>query len=176
MLRAANIYKKELEEKFFDAWYDPKYQYYFGMDERWTPWFEQANGSRCFNRSFASVNPEGEVIGYIGFSWDTSLRVASQFGAINFSDDHATFAHDLKSVLHFILDTCKANVLEFAVVCGNPIEPSYDRLCLQYGGRIVGVRTARAMDMAGNLCDDKLYEITQENYQAAKEGRAKHNV
>ena len=60
-------------------------------------------------------------------------------------------------------------MLEFAVVRGNPIEKSYDRIATKYGGRIVGIRTARARDMAGNLCDDKLYEITREGYLAAKE-------
>lgn len=177
MLKNARLFQKELEAKMYEIWYDPKYQYYFGGDQRWTPWFGDASDSRSSHRSFVSLNKEGEVIGYIGFSWDSDLRMASGFGAMNFSDDIFTFSKDLKEVLKFIFETCKANVMEFAVVRGNPIEPSYDRICERYGGRIVGVRTARARDMAGNLCDDKLYEITQAGYQAAIEGRrAKNNV
>lgn len=177
MLKNVRLYEEEVKRKMYDIWYDPKYQYYFGGDQRWTPWFGDASDNRTSHRSFVSLNKAGEVIGYIGFSWDSDLRMASGFGAMNFSDDKITFAQDLKEVLKFIFETCRANVLEFAVVRGNPIEASYDRICQRYGGRIVGVRTARARDMAGNLCDDKLYEVTQENYQLAILGRsAKNNV
>lgn len=170
MLKNAMLYQEQLKRKMWEIWYDPKYQYYYGGDQRWTPQMSECDyDSRTIHRAFVSVDPEDNVVGYIAFSWDSDLRMASSFGIMNFTDDIAIFGHDLKEAMTFIFETCQANVLEFAVVRGNPIEKSYDRIATKYGGRIVGIRTARARDMAGNLCDDKLYEITREGYLAAKE-------
>ena len=47
---------------------------------------------------------------------------------VNFSDDKWTFGMDLRQVIDDIF--CKFNMqrMEFNVVCGNPIEKSYDRI------------------------------------------------
>lgn len=170
MLKNALLYQEQLKKKLWDVWYDPKYQYYYGGDQRWTPQLGENNyDCRTVQRAFVSVDSQDNLVGYINFSWDSDLRLVFGFGAMNFTDDITTFGLDLKEVLEFIFETCQANVMEFCVIRGNPIEKSYDRITDKFGGRVVGIRTARARDMAGNLCDDKMYEITREGYLAAKE-------
>ena len=59
------------------------------------------------------------------------------------------------------------NVIEWNVICGNPIEPSYDRMCEKLGGHIIGIRHNRSRDLAGNPLNDKSYEILREDYLKA---------
>lgn len=174
-LSNARLHKEALNKLFYDAWYDPKYQYYFGGDQRWTPWFGNEDSDQSGNRNWAVLNKDGVVIGYIGYSWNANLRIACNFGAINFSDDKMTFALALKQVVKDIFELFNANVMEWSVVCGNPVEESYDKMCQRYHGRILCKREGRARDLAGNLHADKLYEITKAGYQAAMEERRAKN-
>lgn len=76
------------------------------------------------------------------------LTAAYDFGAINFSNDKLTFGRDLVQVIDDIFCSFGLERMEFKVVCGNPIERSYDRMVERFGGRIVGVRkrVAKLMD------------------------------
>lgn len=150
----------------WEIWYDEKYQYYFGGTYRND--FSLADNTGDYpKRAFAVLNDSDELLGYIGYSVDNELRIAQWFGAINFSDDKLTFG----KALHRVIDDCfikfGMNVISWCVVCGNPIERSYDRMCKKLGGRIIGVRHNRATDLAGNPLDDKEYEILREDYLKA---------
>ena len=59
--------------------------------------------------------------------------------------------------------------LEFAVICGNPIEKNYDKMVAKYGGSITGIKHKHVKLMDGNYYDHKDYEIFREDYIAAKE-------
>ena len=52
----------------------------------------------------------------------------------------------------------------FGVVVGNPIEPTYDRLCAKMGGRVVGYYRDDAMLMDGSYADIKVYEVMRTEY------------
>jgi hypothetical protein len=75
-----------------------------------------------------------------------------------------TFAIDLKQVIEDIFIKFGMETLEFNVICGNPIEHSYDRIVQRLGGQILCTRHARAKDLAGNLLDDKIYEIQRSQF------------
>ncbi|WP_289144937.1 hypothetical protein, partial [uncultured Bacteroides sp.] len=113
------------------------------------------------------LNNRDELIGYISYSVDNELRIAQWFGAINFSDDKLTFGRALRQVIEDCFLKFGMEVVEWYVICGNPIERSYDRMCEKLGGRIVGIRHRRALDMAGNVHNDKSYEILREDFLRA---------
>lgn len=166
----AKLYEEQIRHKLWEVWYDEKYQYYFGGSERQD--FSIGDSYEgCPKRYFAVLNDSDELLGYIGYSVDTDLGVAMWFGAINFSDDKLTFGKALKQVIEDCFLKFGMNVVEWVVVRGNPIERSYDRICEKLGGHIVGIRHKRAKDLAGNVCDDKIYEILREDFLAARASR-----
>ena len=159
----AKLYEEQIKHKMWELWYDERYQYYFGGSERHD--FAIGDNSDGYQkRYFAVLNDSDELLGYIGYSVDTDLRVAMWFGAINFTDDKVTFGKALKQVIEDCFLKFGMNVVEWCVICGNPIERSYDRICKKLGGHIVGIRHGRAKDLAGNVCDDKIYEILREDF------------
>lgn len=173
MLDNAFKYEEEIRKKFLDVWYDPKYQYYFGGAYR-EPYSLPTNGDwSC--RTFVSLNKEGELIGMVGYSVDHEVNRAHCFGAINFTNDIFTFSQDLKQVIDDIFIKFGMNKMEFNVICGNPIEKSYDRIVEKIGGRILCVRKQTAKLLDGSIVDDKMYEVMREDYLKFKEGRRKPN-
>lgn len=173
MLEPAQLHFDEIQNNFYRLWYDPDYQYYFGIDRRWVP-SNSVDTDAGFDRvlhQFASIDPKtGKVIGYIGYVLHPSTRVASDFGAVNFyRDDHQIlFAKDLFTAIENLFEKFGCRVMDFMEIRGNPIEKSYDRLVQKYGGRIVGYQRDQAQTIDGKLCDIKLYEIHSEDYFSAK--------
>jgi YHS domain-containing protein len=165
LLDNARKYATEVKSKFTDVWYNDKYKYYFcnwhnehDMDDNdWT------------NMYFVSTDKSGNVLGYISYSIDRSANYAHKFGAINFSDDKITFGKDLCQVIDDIF--CKFNLqrMEFDVICGNPIEKTYDKMVAKYGGRVIGIRKRVATLMDNRLYDSKSYEILREDYLKSKQ-------
>lgn len=169
MLKNAYLYEETIKEMMMEVWYDEKYQYYFmGSYHDVHRMSEDGDWNQ---RQFASVNHKGKVIGLISYSIQHETRRATTFGAINFTDDIATFGYDMYQAIDDIFCKFNLNSMDFCVVCGNPAEKSYDRMIEMFGGRIVGVYNQNAVDMKGNLCDSKMYEIMREDYLAAKERR-----
>lgn len=142
------------------------YQYYFGGS--WRSDFSLADNNNDYQkRAFAVLNNNDELLGYISYSVDNELRIAQWFGAINFSNDKITFGKALRQVIEDCFLKFGLEVVEWCVICGNPIEKSYDRMCEKLGGHIIGIRHRRAMDLAGHVHDDKSYEILREDFLKA---------
>lgn len=173
MLKNAYLYEEQIKQALYEIWYDEKYQYYFMGAYHNDFNLSHDNDGDWHCRTWASVDKDGNLLGYIGYHIDHETRSASNFGAINFSNNIATFGKDLVQVVDDIFCKFNMNRLEFVVVIGNPIEKNYDKMVKKYGGRILCIRHDVAQDLAGNLCDDKSYEIMQKDYLAAKE-RMKH--
>lgn len=169
MLKNAYLYEEEIKRKSYEIWYDPKYQYYYSGPYHGEFSLNHDNDGDWSSRTFASVNSKGEVIGYMGYHINHEINGANSFGALNFSNDKITFGLDLAQCIDDIFCKFCMNRLEFNVIVGNPIERSYDRMVQKYGGRILCVRKQTAKDIAGNLLDDKVYEIVREDYLKVKE-------
>ena len=165
----AKLYEEQIRQKMWEIWYDEKYQYYFG--DSWRNDFSLADNNGDYQkRAFAVLNNNDELIGYISYSVDNELRIAQWFGAINFSNDKFTFGKALRQVITDCFLKFGMEVVEWNVICGNPIESSYDRMCEKLGGHIIGIRHRRALDLAGNVHDDKTYEILREDFLEAMKG------
>ena len=159
----AKLFEGQIKHKMWETWYDEKYQYYYGGS--WRNDFSLADNPGDYQRrAFAVLNDKDELIGCIRYSVDSEMRIAQYFGAINFSNDKVTFGRAICQVIDDCFLKFGMEVVEWCVICGNPVERSYDRMCKRLGGRIIGTRHKRAKDMAGNARNDKLYEILREDY------------
>lgn len=165
----AKVYEDQIKQKMWNIWYDERYQYYFGGS--WRCDFSLRDSTESLQRVFAVLNDNDELIGYIGYFVDDCMKVAEHFRAINFSNDKLSFGRAMVRVIKDCFLKFGMEVVEWRVICGNPIERSYDRLCVKFGGRIVGVARHRARDMTGNVCDEKTYEILREDFLNAMQGR-----
>lgn len=159
----AKLYEEEIKRKMWEIWYDKKYQYYFGGEWRRDFSLADRDNSPC-EHAFAVLSDDGELVGFISYSVDLELRIAQRFGAINFTNNKITFGKALMQVIKNCFLKFGMEVVEWYVVCGNPVEKCYDRMCERYGGHIVGIKHRRAKDMAGNPCDFKTYEILREDF------------
>lgn len=168
----AKLYEDQIKLRFWEIWYDEDYQFYFGNNWRYD-FSVETNTNGYQNHDFAVVNDDGKLLGYIGYSIDTEIRIAKWFGAVNFSDDKLAFGRALYQVIMNCFLKFGMEVVEWDVIRGNPIEKSYDRLCKKFGGTIIGISHNRVRDFAGNMHDKKTYEILRENFLSHKNGLQK---
>jgi len=164
MLEPALKYESQLQQLFLDRWYDPKYMYYNNYS--WRDQFKVATNNWEYMEFVSTLN--GEVIGYFNAKIDRDSLVVTNIGAVNFYDMNFVFAKDFAKFLRNLFDVFKFRKIRFTVNVGNPIEPTYDKLAIRYGGRIVGIWKAEDKLMDGTYSDRKLYEIMREDYLAAK--------
>lgn len=156
----AKLYEEEIKRNMWNVWYDENFQYYFG--NRYRNDFKLSNDAGSYD--FAVIDESNNLIGYIGYYFDIDTNVISHFGAINFSDNKLLFGKAMFQVIEDCFLRYGANVLEWCVVCGNPIEKTYDKLSQKYGGRIVGIKKNRSKTLDGELRDMKIYEILREDF------------
>lgn len=165
MLDLALNHVEELKSLFRKIWFDDKYKFY-NFDRYY------ADVEICTNtwesHQFVSVDGEGNVIGYIGYTINRQTLNANNLEIINFTDDIYTFGSDMKKAFKDIFEKFRLHKLSFSVVVGNPIESQYDRLIEKYGGRIVGIQKAQTKLIDNKYYDVKLYEILADQYYNAK--------
>lgn len=169
MLDLALNYQEELTKKFRETWMDDRYKWYYAgnfyedVDIKHDTW-------NC--HQYVSVK-NGEVIGSIEYKIDRSSEYAYNLAIINFEDKPSfEFSRDLGEALDKIFSRYAIRRLEWSVIIGNPIEESYDRICMKYGGRIVGTYRNRTRLTDGRYYDEKLYEIELADYIEAKRKKA----
>ena len=165
MLKPAQLYESQLQQKVILTWNDKKYKWYHS-------WY---NSTVTIQRNdnneiqLVSVNKEDEVIGFIEFYIDRPTNSVTGVSIINFSDDIFTFGIDVKSAFINIFEKCNFNKINFHVVIGNPVEKQYDKLIKSFGGRIVGIYEDDIRLQDNRLYPRKVYEITRNNYYKTKE-------
>lgn len=171
MLKNAFLHEDEIRRRLYEVWYDPYYQYYFcgAYHNTFSLHVQSPDDGDWSHRAFASVNTDGQVVGLINYCINHDVNLANRFGAINFTADALPFGRDVLMVIDEIFLKFGLNKIEANVVIGNPAEKNYDRLLPRYGGRIIGIRQETIRDMAGNLCDMKMYEIMREDYLRARQ-------
>lgn len=166
-MEIAQKYKEQLQRKMLDVWYNDKYKYW-NADTFFSE-FKVSEDSWNMHQFVCVGGMEGpdELVGYIGYSINRRTNNCHSLSAINFSDyksDKTTFGLTLGRVVCDIFEKFHFNKLNFSVIVGNPIEESYDKMIEKYGGRIVGYFRDEVKLHDGTYCDEKLYEITSEQY------------
>lgn len=165
MLDNARKYKDELKAKFMDLWYDDKYKYYFSHS--WHNDFDLPNDDWeiiCH----VSIDENNKIIGYISYGVDRSINSVHNFEAVNFTENKIIFGTDLYKIIDDIFCKFNINRMEFSVVCGNPIEKSYDKMVIKHGGRILCIRKEAVKLIDNKIYDEKLYEILRKDYISTK--------
>lgn len=161
MLDLALNHVEELQEKFRSIWFVDKYKFW-----NCTNYYEdfKVSESSWDYHQFVSLDHDGEIIGYIGYSIDRPSDLVDGLNIINFTDNKIVFGVDVGNAIRDIFEKFNFRKLNFCVVIGNPIEESYDKLIIKYGGRIVGTQKEQAKLFDGKFYDEKLYEITRSDY------------
>lgn len=160
MLEPAIKYKDQIDTLQYNIWFNDKYKYwncgvYYGS-------FQIDENTWC-KHQFVSIIKD-KVIGYIEYSVDREENNVHSLNIVNFSDNKALFGRDLRQALRDIFEKYNFRKLSFNVIVGNPIEKSYDKMILKYGGRVVGVRKDEVKLIDGKYYDEKLYEILASEY------------
>lgn len=162
MLKAAQLYRDEIQKKYYECWYDLSYQYYgdgghyeFNIPDNNTEW-----------HMFASVT-DGRVIGVINYHVDFGTRSASHFGAVSFERGNPVYARDLYQAISDIFDKYKLNRIEWRCIDGNPVLKSYRKFCKECGGQEFRLRQCiKTMD--GQVRDSFIFEIIRSEWECYK--------
>lgn len=161
MLDIAGKYEAKLQELFANICFDEKYMFMYG--QRYRDKYKSAE-STWDQHEFVSVDMSKEIIGYIRYSINREDNSVYGLQIINFSDNKALFGKDLMECLDDVFMKFKFRKMTYCVFVGNPIEKSYDKLTIKFGGRIVGTYNKDSILLDGNCYDRKLYEIHRDVY------------
>lgn len=169
MLKVAYLYRDEVNIKMADIAFNPKYMFYNMGTCRYFDYKIADNSWEVMQ--FVSVNKDNCVDGYLCAYIDRDNNKISSLGIVNFQDTNLAFAYDLRDFLISLFDKFNYRKIEFSVIIGNPIERSYDKIILKYGGRIVGVKKESAKLIDNKYYDEKMYEIFKNDYEDMKCGK-----
>lgn len=161
MLKAAQNYITQIQEKYAECMYDLNYQWYFGYRGTALP---QIDSNNYNDHKFASVDKDGNVIGYISYCTNDPANSCYNFGAISFNKGNIEFVRDIKQALDDIFYKYNFDRIEFCCFDGNPVLRNYRNFIKRHGGREIGIykRCNRLMD--GKLYDSVAFEILKEDY------------
>lgn len=160
-LELAIIHENQLRDRMLDALMKDKNKYYFtnGYHE-----YDFAVSKNSWNDLEMVSIKDGQILGYMGAYIRRQSNHISSLYIINLGEFNYTFSKDLRTFICDLFENYNFNKINFTVVIGNPIEKMYDKYVKQYGGRIVGYRKNEVKLIDGKLYDDKIYEITKEDY------------
>ncbi len=157
MLVPAIKYKEELNSKFQDTVLDPYYKF-FHMSYPETELL--IHDSFWDMVQLVSLNDKNEVIGYLSANIKRPESIISSISAMNFNrKEKMCFGKDLFKFVDSLLNVYNFLKIKFFVVCGNPVEKTYDKLISKYNGRVVGVFKNDVLLQDNKFYDVKYYEI-----------------
>jgi len=154
-------YKEALKIKLQETWYDDKYKFYTS-----SLYFSELELDKDTWKTmgYVSLNTKDEITGYIGYSVDRSIGNVTSLWAINFSSDKLKFGILIKQIIIDIFIKFNLNKINFTVIVGNPVEKSYDKMVLKFGGSIVGIYKNHVKLFDNKYYDEKVYEILKDSF------------
>ena len=123
MLKPAQLYQTELNEKFIGIWYDPEYMYYTFSSGFSTLDFVDNNYN---SHSFACLDKSNNIIGFISYDIHPATMSVDNLAILSFDKGNIIFGRDLKQVIYDIFNKYHMNRLEFQCIAGNRSFESYD--------------------------------------------------
>ena len=156
MLKPAQLYKDELNEKMIESWYKPENIYYHGGTGEYTIDLPDNNKNR---HDFVSVNEHDEVIGYINYNIDWEAMLVNNFGIISFDKGNLDFVNDLYQVICDVFRVYNMNKIEFICYVDNPALRGYRNFIKKHGGKECAYFRQVAKLRDGKLHDSVCFEI-----------------
>ena len=166
MLRPALGYESTLRNKVVNKiWFDERYKYF---NRGWEELFELKESTWEYHQ-FVSVNQQGNVCGFLSYRVDRATRNIDSFNAVSFFEDKLTFAQDIATAIHEIFTKFNFHKMIYGVVCGNPVEKTYQKFADKCNGRLAAVYRDDALLYNGQRADVKVFEIMRSEYLASKQ-------
>lgn len=159
MIKAALLYKDELQKKFLEHWYEPGTKYYSGT----CCGIPDLVNTNMDKRQYVSIGKDGSVIGYIAHNINWCTRSAQNWGMISFDKGNLTFIRDLRTVVTNLLVKENFNRVEWWCFADNPAVRGYCNFVKRFGGKEVGHMHNSAMFSDGSLHDTLIFEILKED-------------
>ena len=161
MLVCAKAYEDQIQTKMQSIWYDTQYQYYFEDSGRLSEW------KMCFGdrMHFASVDKDGNLLGYITYAFSRDVDSCFCFGAMNFekNNDRMQFALDLRQAICDIFFKYNFTRMDFSCFSNNPTLKGYRSFIKRYGGREVGTFHRSTKSLDGTIQDTIMFEVLKED-------------
>lgn len=155
MLVMAKGYEREIKNKFYKSYLNPKYKYYFLGGYFTVPSFEEDDWN--YIKVASVVNDE--VIGLFTASVDRVQNCIKELGIINFSNDPFVFSRDLSKFIEMLFDFYGFYKIKFSSVSENPANKMYEKFINRYDGRIIGTSVADCRLRDGRYYSVVYYEL-----------------
>lgn len=165
MLKNAYLYEERIKNAMYEIWYNPKYEFYFAGAYHTDFKLEHGECGDWSKRVFASVDMNDNLLGLISYGINQDTYSARSFAIISFMEKPSIiYGKDVMQAIDDVFCKYNLNRLDFFAIIGNPIVRTYDKFIEKLGGRVVGIQRQIVKDSAGNLRDEKIYEILREDY------------
>jgi len=161
MLKPAQLYKEQLEEKEVESWYDLKNIFFHGWAGA-TLTDLADNNYEC--HAFVSVDSNEDIIGYISYAVDWSAMSADRFCMISYQKGNLEFVKDLWKVICDLFEVYHMNRIEWYCYADNPAIRGYRNFIKKHGGRECGYRRQTTKLMDGKLHDSVIFEIMADEF------------
>ena len=163
IIKPAILYKQKLNKLLAIVSMDKKFDYFtmsyadFEFDIKTDQWNDI---QFAVIDSSDSIDLEENIIGYLSANIQRPEYYIRELVALNFySDKKLIFGKAMKWFINYLLNERNFIKINFSIVCGNPIEKTYDRVVKNLGGKTVGVFKKDVLLQNNKYYDKKYYEI-----------------
>lgn len=154
MLVPAIIYRDELLKLFAKHLYTEGYFYYNG--------YAHSNGLpeiRAEDHLYQyAIIDNDRVVGYFSYKIWEAPDTAMNFGLFSFDQNNTVIGRDVYNKIRELIKTHRR--IEWRMISGNKVQPTYDHLCKKFGGNKVILHDV-CKDNYGNYHDEHIYEIVR---------------
>lgn len=162
MLKPAQNYRSQINDRHVDHWYDPRYKY--ARSNVCSYEFEFPDDNE-HEHCFASVRGDW-VIGFISYSVDWTARSAADLFVENFEIGNPIFMKDVFTAICDIFEKYRFNRLEWNCIADNPVIKGYRKFVEKCNGREIGTFKNRVMLEDGKLHDVVYFEVFADGFAA----------
>lgn len=167
MLDLAIRWPEELQARYQQTLFDPKYKFYHRFSTISYHLDISANSDTVQMVSLEA----GEVVGFMAADLNRETNTAFNLNIIKFEPDSREFSADIFGFFIMLFTQLGVERVVWDVIIGNPAEKFYDYIAANYGGRIVGTFHNEARLTDGKLYDVKYYEMYREEALQAVDDR-----
>lgn len=155
LLQPAVLFKNQIIAEYQKRFYAKDMFYETAGNSNWIPDIKEEPDDDCYQ--YAIVD-ENKLIGFICFQINWYVSCAYCFGLMSFDKGNYKIGKAVRYVIDQLVNEYKLHRIEWRVVCGNPVEKAYDRLCKEYGGNKM-IYHDSIKNRQGVYINEAVYEI-----------------